>query len=251
VKFFTKIVERKGNRDYTAKGGKEYLSENTTAFNKIMLKQSESTLEAFKILQKLVSELYDGIRGSLPKWMPQQFINEFKKIQSSLLIEQKYNPDQIQQYIADYPNYLDNLNPEKVNVKIPDKILDDIDRLWIIKYAIKAGEQKGLALLLGEKTAKSVIHGLKESESLRIGGEKGAAKNKAKLVAIKALAIQVNDALLRSPISARWGLDKRAESIAKKFEHGTIELDGKSTPVKMENGKSYSSETIKSWIIGA
>jgi hypothetical protein len=217
---------------------------------KIMLKQPKSTLEAFKILQKLVGELYDGIRGSLPKWMPQQFINEFKKIQSSLLIEQKYNPDQIQQYIADYPNCLDNLNPEKVDVKIPDKILDDIDRLWIIKYAIKAGEQKGLALLLGEKTAKSVINGLKESENLKIGGEKGAAKNKAKLMAIKALAIQVNDALLRSPISARWELDKRAESIAKKFENGTIEIDGKPTPVKMENGKSYLSETIKGWIIG-
>ena len=214
-----------------------------------MLKQPKYTLGAFKILQKLVGELYDGIRGSLPKWIPQKFSNEFKKIQSSLLIEQKYSPDQIQQYISNYPDFLDNHNPEEVDVNIPDRILDDIDRLWIIKYAIKVGEQKGLALLLGERTAKNVIHGLKESENLKLGGEKGVAKNKAKLIAIKALAIQVNDALIRSPISARWELDKRAESIAKKFENGTIEIDGKPTPVKMENGKSYSSETIKGWII--
>ena len=66
----------------------------------------------------------------------------------------------------------------------------------------------------------------------------------------KALAKQVNDALLRSPISARWGLDKRAEAISKKFENGTIEIDGKPTPARMVNGKSYSNETIKGWIIG-
>jgi hypothetical protein len=215
-----------------------------------MLKQPKSTLEAFRILQKLVGEPYDGIRGKLPVWVPQQFITAFKEIQSKLLMEQRNNPDRIKQHIQNYTNSLGDHKPEMVDVKIPDRILDDIDRLWIIKYAIKAGEQKGLALLLGEKTAKNVIHGLKESENLKLGGEKGVAKNKAKLIAIKALAIQVNDALIRSPISARWELDKRAESIAKKFENGTIEIDGKPTPVKMENGKSYSSETIKGWIIG-
>ena len=113
-----------------------------------MIKQPKNTLEAFKILQKLVGELYDGIRGSLPKWMPQQFINEFKKIQFRLLIEQKYNPDQIQQYIADYPNCLDNPNPEKVGVKIPEKILDDIDQLWIFKYSIKSRRTKRISIII-------------------------------------------------------------------------------------------------------
>ncbi len=101
-----------------------------------MLKQPKSALEAFKILQKLVSEPYDGICGELPEWIPQQFINKFKKIQSRLLIEGRYNPHQIRQHIADYPSYLDSPEPEIVGVEIPDTILDDIDRLWIFKYAI-------------------------------------------------------------------------------------------------------------------
>jgi len=215
-----------------------------------MFKQPKSALEAFKIFQKLVGEPYDGIRGKLPVWVPQQFINSFKKIQSKLLIEQRNNPDQIQQYIENYPNYLDNSKSEMVDAKIPGKILNDVDRLWIINYAIKLGKQKGLEILLGDKTAKSVIPGQGENENLKIGRQKGAEKNKARSTAIKALAKQVNDALLRSPISARWGLDKRAEAIAKKFEDGTIEIDGKTTPARMVNGKSYSSETIKGWIIG-
>jgi len=217
-----------------------------------MLQQPKNALEAFKILQKLVGEPYDGIRGKLPEWIPQQFSNGFKKIQSKLLMEQRYIPDQIKRYIANYPNNLDNLNPEMVSEKIPYKILDDIDRLWIIKYAIKAGEQKGLGILLGGKTARSFFHGQKEkeNENLKMGREKGAAKNKARSIAIKALAKQVNDALLRSPISARWSLDKRAEAITKKLENGTIEIDGTPTPAKMESGKNYSSETIKGWIIG-
>jgi len=90
----------------------------------------------------------------------------------------------------------------------------------------------------------------KKNENLTIGRIKGAQINKARSTAIKALAIQVNDALLRSPISARWGLDKRADAIAKKFENGTIEIDGKPTLARMMNGKSYSNETIKGWIIG-
>ena len=212
-----------------------------------MLKHPKSALEAFKIFQKSVGEPYDGIRGKLPGWMPQQFINEFKKIQSKLLIEQRYNPDQIQHYIA---NYLDNLKTEMSNVRIPSRILADIDRLWIIKDAIKVGEQKGLETLLGSKTAKNVIPEQKENENLKIGRQKGAEKNKARSTAIKALAQQENDALLRSPISVRWGLDKRADAIAKKFENGTIEIDGKPTPARMVNGKNYSSETIKGWIIG-
>ena len=219
-----------------------------------MLKQPKSFLEAFKILQKLVGEPYDGIRGKLPRWMPQQFINEFKKIQFKLLIEQRYNPDQIKRYIANYPNYQDNLKPEMVNERIPEKIFDDIDRIWIINYAIKIGEQKGLEVLLDGKTARSFLHGQKEkeneNENLKIGREKGAAKNKARSIAIKALAEQVNDALLRSPISARWSLDKRAEAIAKKLENRTIKIEGKPTPAKMESGKNYSCETIKGWIIG-
>lgn len=217
-----------------------------------MLKQPKSALEAFKILQKLVGEPYDGIRGKLPKWMPQKFIDQFKKIQSKLLIEQRYNPDQVKQYITNYPNYLDNLKPEMAHVNIPVNIQDDIDRLWIIKYAIKIGEQKGLEILLAGKTARSFLHGQKEkeNENLKLGREKGAAKNKARSIAIKALAKQVNDALLRSPISSRWSLDKRAEAIAKKLEKGTIKIEGKPTPAKMESGKNYSSETIKGWIIG-
>lgn len=215
-----------------------------------MLKQPKSTLEAFRILQKLVSEPYDGIRGKLPKWIPQQFITEFKEIQSRLLMEQRNNPDQIQQYIENYKNSLGNLKPEMVSVKIPGKIRDDIDRLWIINYAINLGKQKGLEILLSSKTAENIIPGQKENENLKIGRQKGAEKNKARSTAIKALAKQVNDALLRSPISARWGLDKRAEAIAKKFENGTIEIDGRTTPARMVNGKSYSCETIKGWIIG-
>ena len=210
-----------------------------------MLKHSKNVLEAFKIFQNLVGEPYDGIRGRLPVWIPQQFINEFKKIQSKLLIEQRYNPDKIQQYIA---NYLVNSKPEMVDVKIPGKILDDIYRLWIIKHAIKVGEQKGLEILLSHETSKNVIQ--RKNENLKIGRIKGAQINKARSTAIKALAIQVNDALLRSPISARWGLDKRADAIAKKFENGTIEIDGKPTPARMMNGKNYSCETIKGWIIG-
>ena len=165
-------------------------------------------------------------------------------------MEQRNNPDQIQQYIENYKNSLGNLKPEMVSVKIPGKIRDDIDRLWIINYAINLGKQKGLEILLSSKTAENIIPGQKENENLKIGRQKGAEKNKARSTAIKALAKQVNDALLRSPISARWGLDKRAEAIAKKFENGTIEIDGRTTPARMVNGKSYSCETIKGWIIG-
>ena len=215
-----------------------------------MLKQPKSTLEAFRILQKLVSEPYDGIRGKLPVWVPQQFIKAFKGVQSKLLMEQRNNPDQIKQYIESYPNYLENLKSGQVYINIPSKILNDIDRLWIINYAIKLGKEKGLKILLGDKAAKSVSYGQEENENLKIGRQKGAEKNKARSTAIKALAKQVNDALLRSPISARWGLDKRAEAISKKLENGMIEIDGKLTPARMVNGKSYSCETIKGWIIG-
>ena len=215
-----------------------------------MLKQPKSALEAFKIFQKLIDEPYDGIRGKLPVWVPQQFTNAYKKIQSKLLIEQRNNPDQIQQYIENYPTHLKNCKSEQFDVKIPSKILSDIDRLWIINYTIKLGKQKGLEILLGDKTTKNIISGQEENENLKIGRQKGAEKNKARATAIKALAKQVNDALLRSPISARWGLDKRADAIARKFENGTIEINGKTTPARMVNGKSYSCETIKGWIIG-
>ena len=127
-----------------------------------MLKQPKSALEAFKILQKLIDEPYDGIRGKLPVWVPQQFISAFKKIQSKLLIEQRNNPEQIQRYIENYPNCLENSKSEQVDVKIPSRILSDIDRLWIINYAIKLGKQKGLEILLGDNTARSVIPGQKE-----------------------------------------------------------------------------------------
>ena len=215
-----------------------------------MLKQPKSTLEAFRILQKSVGEPYDGIRGKLPVWVPQQFITAFKEIQSKLLMEQRNNPDRIKQHIQNYTNSLGDHKPEMIDVKIPDKIRGDIDRLWIINYAINLGKPKGLEILLGGKTAENIIPGQEENENLKIGRQKGAKKNKARSTAIKALAKQVNDALLRSPISARWGLDKRAEAISKKFENGTIEIDGKPTSARMVNGKSYSNETIKGWIIG-
>ena len=141
-----------------------------------MLKQPKSTLEAFRILQKLVGEPYDGIRGELPVWVPQQFITAFKEIQSKLLMEQRNNPDRIKQHIENYTNSLDDHKPEIVDVKIPDKIRSDIDRLWIINYAINLGKQKGLEILLGGKTAKNVIPEQEENENLKIGRQKGAKK---------------------------------------------------------------------------
>ena len=129
--------------------------------------QPKSALEEITILARLDTEPYDGIRGTLPVWMPPPVIKEFKKIRSKLQIgdrsTDRYTPDQIQQYIADYPSYLNNQKPEIFSV-IPGRTLDNIDRLWVLKYATKLGKQDkqaGLAILQGKETAADILYGQK------------------------------------------------------------------------------------------
>ncbi len=115
-------------------------SKSVTDFKIPEAEQPKSTLEAITILARLDSEPYDGIRGTLPIWMPPLIISEFKKIRSKLQIGDRYTADQIQQYIADYPGYLNNRKPEMVGGEIPVRILGDIGRLWVLKYATEVGE---------------------------------------------------------------------------------------------------------------
>lgn len=124
-------------------------------------KAAKKIIKIIISLSKLDECTYDGIRGTLPEWMPQLFVKKFKKIRSKLLTRYSYTPSQIKRYITRYPEYMRNLKPEMMSVEIPNRILDDIDELYVLKYAVNAGEQDGLSILLDGKTADQIVTGKK------------------------------------------------------------------------------------------
>jgi integrase len=155
-------------RGDTRKDHENQLLRRATDFKIADNEQPKSVLEKITALARLGAEPYDGIRGTLPIWMPPLIINEFKKIQTKLQIgdrsTDRCTPDQILQYIEDYPGYLNGNKPEIVSVDIPDRLVDDIDRLWVLKYAAELGEQdkkSGLAILHSKETAADLLYGQK------------------------------------------------------------------------------------------
>ncbi len=80
------------------------------------------------------------------------------------------------------------------------------------------------------KQARELIE--QQNLNLGTGRKKGTESSKAKGAKIKALALGINDDVLKHPDTARWGLDKRAEHIESKL------------PTKR------ALSTIKGWITG-
>ncbi len=200
---------------------------------------------------------YDGILGKLPdEWVQPSIIHEFESIRVKLLETNGYSAAQIKQSIESHSKRMNQLTTLKHSLKllgitpIPKNIRDDIERLFWFKRAINAGYPEGLYMLHDRDIAEKIIRDRKEKENLKLGRQKGAARNKERAVAVQSLAKKINDDLLKNLTSARWNLERRANYIVKTLTNKTIEIDGKPSPAKMVNGKNYSSGTIKGWIIG-
>lgn len=101
-----------------------------------------------------------------------------------------------------------------------------------------------------KKTRRALKATEMQDQNLMLGRNQGATKNKKRASAVRCLALQLNNDLLKHTDSARWSLDERATYIAKKLALTTVEIDGHAYPASMVNGKKYSSSTVKTWIIG-
>jgi len=200
---------------------------------------------------------YDGILGKLPaEWMQPSIIQEFESIRVKLLETNGYTAAQIKQYVESHSERMNQLAtlkhlPKMLGITpIPKKIRGDIERLSWLKRAINVGYPEGLYLLHDRDIAEIIIRDRKDKENLELGRQKGAAKNKERAIAVQSLAKEINDGLLKNLTSTRWSLERRADYIVKTLANKIIEIDGKSSPAKMVNGKNYSRGTIKGWIIG-
>ena len=135
-------------------------------------------------------------------------------------------------------DYLDDCNGDIHKVAI-----------YITQIPLSPGAIAHLALIAHKRGIahhKSDI----DKNQLAPGRIKGSESNKARAAAIKSLALQFNDEVLKNPDTARWGIEKRANHIELTFRNRTIAVNGKPYPATMVNGKKYAVATIAGWITG-
>jgi hypothetical protein len=128
---------------------------------------------------------------------------------------------------------------------------------YIEKYRTKYYEKLADSLLFDSLLSKvSDADALKEkvekyTKGLGMGRKIGAERNKARAEAVKELAKQINQDLLKHLETARWGLEKRATYIAQQLEGRTITVGNKPMNATMKKDKPYKADTITNWIKGS
>jgi hypothetical protein len=108
-----------------------------------------------RIEAKQHSPVYDGVMGTLPEWIPENFHVDFHAIRGRLL--EAYSHAALLGYIAEYLT----MDESTETHSIPGEIMRDVSLLAHYREAVRLGQLAGLALLTDNEHAGQVIHGKK------------------------------------------------------------------------------------------
>jgi len=128
--------------------------------------------KAFNQLHQRQEAEYDGVIGSLPKWVPSPLKHEFEAVRNYLL--DNYAHEDLLRYI----NGRKRMFREEGFHWLPyylDVIEDKIDSLIYIQQLVDLKKEKGIKAYLGKGGIK-VVRGIALSEMGRKGGKKRAGK---------------------------------------------------------------------------
>ncbi|MDP2824711.1 MAG: hypothetical protein Q8O52_18770 [Sulfuritalea sp.] len=104
---------------------------------------------------------YDGVRGKLPDWIPENFHRQFHAIHSRLqCCSRDYSPDELLGFVAAVRDMWKGNEPI-FSLAVPTEIEDEIWALAVFQEAVRLGPVEGLALLTDNEHAGQVIHGKK------------------------------------------------------------------------------------------
>lgn len=97
--------------------------------------------------------LFDGVRGELPEWMPENYHSELHATRSCL---QNYSYDDLLKFVTEVHDYWKGVN---VTFSAPLEIHQEIIKLEYFQEVVSLGEKAGLTLLMGSKHASLVKQG--------------------------------------------------------------------------------------------
>lgn len=112
---------------------------------------------------------YDGVLGTLPQWVPENFQVEFKTTRNQL-IRNGHKPDDICRFMVDVVETEQKAlaspdNPPGFNPNTPFEIYEKIITLAKIQHAVGLGPEQGLAYVTDPRTAQQINMGKKHSQS--------------------------------------------------------------------------------------
>lgn len=123
--------------------------------------------QAMKDISWRSAQEYDGVLGTPPSWVPQNFQSEFSSIRNKL-INSGHSVDDLHFYIKEVTD-INNISvantesddPPVFRPRTPFDIWSEVTTLAFIQKAVQLGEEQGLILLIGEPTATAAIQGKK------------------------------------------------------------------------------------------
>lgn len=112
---------------------------------------------------------YDGVRGELPDWIPENFHREFHAIRSRLqTYSHDYSYDDLLGFVAAVRDMWER-NEIVYNLAVPDEIYQEIITLAHFQEAARRGKEAGLALLTDPDHAGQAIQGKKFRDGRKPG----------------------------------------------------------------------------------
>lgn len=115
-----------------------------------------------------VNQPYDGVLGALPDWVPENFCAEFESTRNKLLRD-GYSAAALLTFIDEIIQMeeialADPDNHPVFRPSTPFQIFPEVSLLARFKVAISLGEERGLALLLGNSHANQIAKAKKYSK---------------------------------------------------------------------------------------
>jgi len=92
---------------------------------------------------------FNGVMGAMPEWVPEPSKDEFRRTRNSLL--NNYSENQIIKWINEYKMMVeatDEIFTPKITYE--HSLQPQIERLFILSYAVELGEIEGLRYLAGD-----------------------------------------------------------------------------------------------------
>jgi len=181
-----------------------------TAKNPELFKKISEALYQLRQRQKAK---YDGVVGSLPKWVPDPLRQEFQAVRNDLL--DKYDHEDLLQYLNGRKRMFREEGFRGLPY-YPEIIEDKIDSLIYIQQLVDLKKEKGIKAYLGKGGIK-VVRGIALSEMGRKGGKKRAGKLNPLHSTIKKLNLNNWEEILKA--------FKDYEKMKKLFKEGEIDIN--------------------------
>ena len=185
--------------------------------------------ESASVLRGRDDQPYDGVLGTPPEWLPENFQREFKGARNRLLDAIIYTPNQVRDLVAT------EFRRDRKAIRNPTKAVSYDGFLWPLSVrrdvrtlaslctAVRLGKEKGLAFLTDQSHANKV----KKGEQYGRHQSRIAKNPRGKLEGDEGQTI--------NEIIGRLAIGRPDESAKELWPHFYSELDGHTVNPKMDD----------------